>query len=54
VVIVIINRDVTANGPDVIMKNETERENMHVVRFGDTCGQKCAKGSTKEAKIQHS
>ena len=46
------DREVTANRPDIIIKNK-KRENMHTDRFGNTCRQKyCAKGSGKEVKIQ--
>jgi len=46
------DREVTANRPDIIVKNK-ERENMHTDRCGSTRRQKCcAKGSGKEVKIQ--
>ena len=46
------DREVTANRPDIIIKNK-KRENMHTDRCGNTCRQKCcAKGSGKEVKIQ--
>jgi hypothetical protein len=47
------DREVTANRPDMIIKNkQRKRENMHTVRCGNTRGQKCcAKGSGKEVKI---
>ena len=45
-------RKVTANRPDIIIKNK-KRENMHTDRCGNTRRQKyCAKGSGKEVKIQ--
>ena len=46
------DKEVTANRPDIIIKNK-KRENMHTDRCGNTCRQKCcAKGSGKEVKIQ--
>jgi len=46
------DREVTANRPDIIIKNK-KRENIHIDRCGNTCRQKCcAKGSGKEVKIQ--
>jgi len=46
------NREVTANRPDIIIKNR-KRENMHTDRCGNTRTQKCcAKGNGKEVKIQ--
>jgi hypothetical protein len=46
------DREVTANRPDIIIKNK-KRENMHTDRCGNTRRQKCfAKGSGKEVKIQ--
>ena len=46
------HREVTANRPDIIIKNK-KRENMHTNRCGNTRGQKCcAKGSGKEVEIQ--
>jgi len=46
------HREVTANRPDIIIKNK-KRENMHADRCGNTCRQKCcAKRSGKEVKIQ--
>ena len=45
------DREVTANRPDIIIKNK--KENMHTDRCGNTCRQKCcAKGSGKEVKMQ--
>jgi len=45
------DREVTANRPDIIIKNI--KKNMHTDRCGNTCRQKCcAKGSGNEAKIQ--
>jgi hypothetical protein len=45
------DREVTANRPDIIIKNN--RENMHTDRCGNTSRQKChTKGSRKETKIQ--
>ena len=42
------DREVTANRPDVIIKNK-----MHTDRCGSTCRQKCyAKGNRKGAKLQ--
>jgi len=42
------DREVTANRPDIIIKNK-----MHTDRCDSTCRQKCcAKGSGKEVKIQ--
>ena len=47
-----IYREVSANRPDIIIKNK-KKENMHTDRCGNTCRQKCcAKGSGKEVKIQ--
>jgi hypothetical protein len=44
------DREVTANRPDIIIKNK-KRENMHTDRCGNTGRQKCcAKGSGKEVK----
>ena len=41
------DREVTANRPDIIIKNK-KRGNMHTDRCGNTCRQKCcAKGSGK-------
>jgi hypothetical protein len=45
------DREVTANTPDIIIKNK-KRENMHTDRCGNTGRQKCAKRSGKEVKIQ--
>ena len=46
------DREVTANRPDIIIKN-TKRENTHTDRCGNNRRQKCfAKGSGKEVKIQ--
>jgi hypothetical protein len=46
------DRKVTANRPDIIIKNK-KGENMHTDRCGNTRRQKCcAKGSRKEVKIQ--
>ena len=46
------DREVTANRPDIIIKNK-KRENMHTDRCGNTSRQKCcAKGSGKEVEIQ--
>jgi hypothetical protein len=45
------DRNVTANMPDIIIKNK--RENMYTDRCGNTRRQKCrAKGSGKEVKMQ--
>ena len=45
------DREVTANRPDIIIKNQ--RENMYTDRRGNTRRQKCcAKGSRKEVEIQ--
>jgi hypothetical protein len=45
------HREVTANRPDIIIKNI--KKNMHIDRWGNTCRQKfCAEGSGNEAKIQ--
>ena len=42
------DREVTANRPDIIIKNK-KRENIHTNRYGNTRKQKChAKGSGKE------
>jgi hypothetical protein len=42
------DREVTANSPDIIIKNQ-KRENMHTLRCDNTCRQKCcAKESGKE------
>jgi hypothetical protein len=48
------DRKVTANRPDIIIKNKTKKiENMHTDRCGNTRRQKCcAKVSGKEVKIQ--
>jgi hypothetical protein len=44
--------EVTANRPDVIIKNK-KRESLHTDRCGNTGRQKCcAYGSGKEVKIQ--
>ena len=46
------DREVTADRPDIIIKNK-KRENMHTNRCGNTRRQKCCtKGSGKEVKIQ--
>jgi len=46
------DREVTANRPDIIIKNK-KRENVHTDRCGNKRRQKCcAKGSGKEVKIQ--
>ena len=46
------DREVTANRPDIIIKNK-KREIMHTDRCGNTLRQKCcAKGSVKEVIIQ--
>jgi len=46
------DREVTANRPDIIIKNK-KRENMHADRCDNIRRQKCrAKGSGKEVKIQ--
>jgi len=46
------DREVTANRPDIIIKNK-KRENMHTDRCANTRRQNCcAKGSGKEVKIQ--
>ena len=46
------DRGVTANRPDIIIKNK-KRGNMHTNRCGNTRRQKCcAKGSGKEDKVQ--
>jgi hypothetical protein len=46
------DREVTANRPDIIIKNKN-RENMHTDGHGNICSQKChAKGSRKQVKIQ--
>ena len=46
------DREVTANRPDIIIKNK-QRENMHTDRCGKTRRQKCyARGREKEFKIQ--
>jgi len=46
------DREVTANRPDVTIKNK-KRENMQIDRCGNTGRQKCrAKGSGEEVKIQ--
>ena len=46
------DREVTANRPDIIIKNR-KRENMHTDRCGNIRRQKCcAKGSGKEVKKQ--
>jgi len=34
------DREVTANRPDIIIKNK-KRENMHTIRYGNTGRQKC-------------
>jgi hypothetical protein len=45
------HREVTANRPDIIIKNQKEKTCTH--RRGNTCRQKCcAKGTGKEVKIQ--
>jgi hypothetical protein len=45
------DRQVTANRPDIILKNK--KLDMHTDRSDSTCGEKCrAKGSKKETKIQ--
>ena len=47
------DREVTANRPDIIIKNKKKKENMHTDRCGNTRRQKsCAKGSGKEVEIQ--
>ena len=46
------DREVTANRPDIIIKNK-KTENMYTDRRGNTRRQKCcAKGSGKEVEIQ--
>jgi hypothetical protein len=46
------DREVTANRPDITVKNK-KRENTHTDRCGNTGRQKCcAKGRGKEVKIQ--
>ena len=46
------DREVTANRPDVIIKNKKDK-NMHTDRCSYTCRRKCcAKGSGNEAKLQ--
>jgi hypothetical protein len=46
------DREVTANKPDIIIKNK-KRENIQTNRCGNTLRQKCcAKGSGKKVKIQ--
>jgi len=46
------DREVTANRPDVIIKNKGN-ENMRADRCGNTGGKKCCdKGSSKETKLQ--
>ena len=46
------DREVTANRPDIIIKNK-KKENVHTDRCGNTRRQKfCAKGSGKDVKIQ--
>jgi hypothetical protein len=46
------DREVTANRPDIIIKNK-KRENMYTDRCGNTRRQKCcAKGSGKEVEIE--
>jgi len=43
------HEDVTANRPDIIIKN---KRNIHTDRCGNTCRQKCpAKGRREETKI---
>ena len=43
------DREVTANGPDIIIKNK-KRENMHTDRCGNTRREKCCvKGSGKKS-----
>jgi len=45
------DREVTANRPDIIIKNKKEKTCTD--RCGNTCRQKCcAKGNGKEVKIQ--
>jgi len=45
------DREVTANRPDIIIKNK--KENIHTDRCGNTCRQKCcSKGRGKEVKIE--
>ena len=52
VVVVHTDREVTANRPDIIIKNK-KRENMHTDRCDNTPRKKfCAKGSGKEVEIQ--
>jgi hypothetical protein len=46
------DREITANRPDIIIKNKREK-NMHTDKCGNTRRQKCcAKRSGKEVKIQ--
>jgi hypothetical protein len=46
------DREVTANRPDIIIKNK-KRETMRNDRCGNTNGQKChARGSRKETEIR--
>ena len=46
------DREVTANRPNIIIKNKKEKI-MHTGRCGNTCRQKCcAKGIRKGVKIQ--
>jgi len=46
------DREVTANRPDIIIKNK-KRENMHTDRCGNTCRQKCcAKEAEKKFKYK--
>ena len=46
------DRKVTANRPDIIIKN-TKQKKKHTNRCGNTCRLKCcAKGSGKEVEIQ--
>ena len=46
------DREVTANRPDIIIKNK-KRENMHTDRCGNTRGQKCrAKGNGEKFKYK--
>jgi len=46
-----IDREGTANRPDIIIKKK-KKENMHTDRYGNARRQKCcAKGSGKEVKI---
>jgi hypothetical protein len=45
------NNNNNNNRTDIIIENK-KRENMHTDSCGNTCGEKCEKGSGKEAKIQ--